>query len=349
MNYSNLRARLPGLALVAAIAIAATSAAASPLFQKTGLSTLSIAILLGMVLANLPSSQSWLGRGKSGIDLARGQLLRAGIMLYGFRLTFQDVDALGISAVLVDLCTLSSTFLIAWWAGTRWFKLEPNTAILIGAGSSICGAAAVLATEPVVRARADEVSVAVATVVLFGTLAMILYPALYPVAESWGWLPAAQSQSHYGIFIGSTVHEVAQVVAAARQVGPEAANAAVITKMVRVMMLAPFLMLLGSLVLPKEHKGASAAGRSGGARFPLFALGFVATTALNSTPIWPHGWNPVLITIDNALLAMAMAGLGLATHAAAIRHAGLKPILLAGVLFLWLLSGGAWINHLLQA
>ncbi|OWG05999.1 hypothetical protein B4U21_19605, partial [Klebsiella pneumoniae] len=136
----------------------------------------------------------------------------------------------------------SSTFFIACFLGQKVFGLDKHTSWLIGAGSSICGAAAVLATEPVVKAEASKVTVAVATVVIFGTIAIFLYPAMYPLLAHW-FTPET-----YGIYMGSTMHEVAQVVAAGHAVSPDAENAAVIAKMLRVMMLAPFLLFLAARV-----------------------------------------------------------------------------------------------------
>ena len=167
------------------------------------------------------------------------------------RLTFQDVASVGIAGVLIDSIVLSSTFLLSWWAGTRLFGLDRKTAMLIGAGSSICGAAAVMAAEPVVSGRAEQITVAVSTVVVFGTLAIFVYPALYHLNAHHPVV--AMSPAAYGLFTGSTVHEVAQVVAAGRAISESAANTAVITKMVRVMMLAPFLVIL-SLYLARSAK-----------------------------------------------------------------------------------------------
>ena len=121
------------------------------------------------------------------------------------------------------MLTLSSTFLLACFLGQKVFGLDKHTSWLIGAGSSICGAAAVLATEPVVKAEASKVTVAVATVVIFGTVAIFLYPAIYPLMSQWF------SPETFGIYIGSTVHEVAQVVAAGHAISPDAENAAVIS------------------------------------------------------------------------------------------------------------------------
>jgi uncharacterized integral membrane protein (TIGR00698 family) len=221
--------------------------------------------------------------------------------------------------------------------------------MLIGAGSSICGAAAVMATEPVVRGRADQVTVAVSTVVVFGTVAIFLYPVLYHL----GFF-GIRSPTAYGLFAGSTIHEVAQVVAAGRAIGEQAAATAVITKMVRVMLLAPFLLGL-SVYLARESRPASAisdtAAGVGGTRItiPWFALGFVAVTALNSIVTLPAQFTAIATDVDTFVLAMAMAALGLTTHVSAIRNAGIRPLALAGILFAWLIAGGVAINAAVTA
>ena len=215
---------------------------------------------------------------------------------------------------------------------------------------SICGAAAVMAAEPVVRGRAEQVMVAVATVVVFGTLAIFLYPVLYHLVAQFRLFDL--SPTAYGVFAGSTIHEVAQVVAAGRAVSEQAANTAVIAKMVRVMMLAPFLIILSAYLSRSGAKDADAvdggdeskASPRGGIVIPWFALGFVAVAGLNSLALLPHAVVTQVIDIDTVLLAMAMAGLGLTTHVSAIRKAGIKPLALAAVLFVWLVCGGFAIN-----
>ena len=119
----------------------------------------------------------------SGTQLAKQQLLRAGIVLYGFRLTVQQLTDVGISGVLIDVLTLGSTFALACWLGQRLLKLDRDTSWLIGAGSSICGAAAILATEPLIKADTAKVAVAIATVVIFGTLAIFIYPLMWPLVS----------------------------------------------------------------------------------------------------------------------------------------------------------------------
>jgi len=379
---------LPGAALAALIALLAIELGNIGWLQGHGISALTMAIVLGIVVGNSVYPRI-ADRSCHGVQFSKQTLLRLGIVLYGIRLTFQDIQHVGVAGVIIDTVVVCSTFALAWVLGTRWLGLDRKTAMLIGAGSSICGAAAVMAAEPVVRGRAEQVTVAVSTVVVFGTIAIFLYPALYHLNVFGIRSPAA-----YGLFAGSTIHEVAQVVAAGRAIGEQAAATAVITKMVRVMLLAPFLLGL-SVYLSRESRSGShgvasvdsrdattigsggvasvgldgvatvAAGGvasvdsggvasvgSGGVAdaagpritIPWFALGFVAVTALNSLVALPVQLTAVVTTFDTFVLAMAMAALGLTTHVSAIRNAGVRPLVLAAVLFAWLIAGGVAIN-----
>jgi len=266
---------------------------------------------------------------------AKQHLLRLGIILYGFRLTFSQIAEVGVSGIVIDVLTLSSTFLLACLLGQKVFGLDKHTSWLIGAGSSICGAAAVLATEPVLKAESSKVTVAIATVMIFGTLAIFLYPAIYPLLAHW-FTPES-----YGIYIGSTMHEVAQVVAAGHAVSPETESAAVIAKMLRVMMLAPFLILLAARV---KQLAPTNGGQRSKITIPWFALLFIAVAVFNSFGLLPKAAVDMLVTLDTLLLAMAMAALGVTTHISAIRKAGARPLLMALLLFIWLIVGGGVIN-----
>jgi uncharacterized integral membrane protein (TIGR00698 family) len=330
--------RLPGLLLTALIAGLSIWLGTLPWMQAHGISALTLAIVLGIAIGNT-AYPSLAPRAAAGVGFSKATLLRAGIILYGLRLTLQDIGQVGATGVVIDALVLCSTFALAWWLGTRVLGLDRNSALLIGAGSSICGAAAVMAAEPVVKGRAEQVAVAVATVVVFGTLAMFLYPLLYQWGVSAGWMPL--DETAFGVFTGSTVHEVAQVVAAGRAISEPAADAAVITKMVRVMMLAPFLVGLSALLARGQRH---ADGQRSKITVPWFAFGFIAMVAFNSLQLLPAGVVNALVELDTALLAMAMAALGLTTHVSALRQAGSKPMLLAMLLFLWLLGGGMLIN-----
>jgi uncharacterized integral membrane protein (TIGR00698 family) len=331
---------LPGLALCAAIAAAATTLGRIEWFARHGITPLTLAIALGILLGNTVYSRS-AGPVAGGVAISKQKILRLGVVLYGMRLTLHDVATVGTAGILVDAIMLASTFAFSWFVGTRWLKLEREAALLIGAGSAICGAAAVMATEPVVRAKSEQVSVAIATVVLFGTLAMFVYPALFALH-----LDVLPSGMHaFGVYTGSTVHEVAQVFAAANSIGPEAANIAVITKMVRVMMLAPFLLALSFWLRPDAEPAVAGPARPRRFTIPWFAFAFLAVIVLNSIVAVPAAATAAVTFLDNFLLAMAMGALGLTTQVSALYRAGGRPLALAGLLFAWLLVGGSLINQ----
>ncbi|ROR98466.1 YeiH family protein [Raoultella terrigena] len=330
---------VPGLALTAVVTGAALWAGSFPAIAGAGFSALTLAILFGMVVGNTLYPKIWQSC-DGGVIFAKQHLLRLGIILYGFRLTFAQIADVGVSGIAIDVLTLTSTFFIACILGQKIFGLDKHTSWLIGAGSSICGAAAILATEPVVKAEASKVTVAVATVVIFGTLAIFLYPAMYPLLAHW-FTPEA-----YGIYMGSTMHEVAQVVAAGHAVSPDAENAAVIAKMLRVMMLAPFLLFLAARVKQLAPAGS---GEKSKITIPWFAIMFILVAVFNSFHLLPKAAVDMLVTLDTVLLAMAMAALGLTTHVSALKKAGAKPLLMALVLFVWLIVGGGAINLAVHA
>ena len=330
---------VPGLALTAALTGAALWAGSFPAIAGAGFSALTLAILFGMVVGNTVYPKIWQPC-DGGVIFAKQHLLRLGIILYGFRLTFAQIADVGVSGILIDVLTLSSTFFIACFLGQKVFGLDKHTSWLIGAGSSICGAAAVLATEPVVKAEASKVTVAVATVVIFGTIAIFLYPAMYPLLAHW-FTPET-----YGVYMGSTMHEVAQVVAAGHAVSPDAENAAVIAKMLRVMMLAPFLLFLAARVKQLTPAGN---GEKSKITIPWFAIMFILVAVFNSFHLLPKAVVDMLVTLDTVLLAMAMAALGVTTHVSALKKAGAKPLLMALVLFASLILGGGAINYVIQS
>ncbi|MCD6026547.1 MAG: YeiH family putative sulfate export transporter [Solimicrobium sp.] len=340
MIRTRVASSVPGLALCGVIAFIAFCLGELSWLRSYGLSALTVAIMVGMVIGNTyyKNVDTLLA---PGVDLSKKTLLRLGIILYGFRLTLQDVASVGFEGVTSDALVLCSTFLLALLVGIKLFKLTPGSVVLIGAGSSICGAAAVMAAEGEVDATAEDVSVAISTVVVFGSVAIFLYPYLYELNLTANWI--ASNNVAFGIYAGSTIHEVAQVVAAGLSISPAVSDVAVITKMVRVMMLAPFLLLLPLFFTGKSTSSEST--KKSAFPIPWFALLFIAMTVLNSTQILPAQLVKVVVHIDTLLLAMAMAALGLTTHLSAVRKSGVKPLLLALILFIWLIVGGALINR----
>ncbi len=342
VQYSHTAKRfIPGILLTLAIALGTAWLGNQPVMSGLGLGALTLAIIVGILLGNtvypLLHPQC-----DEGVQFAKQKLLRLGIILYGFRLTFQQVMDVGLSGVIVDVVMLSSTFLIASYMGSRLLGIDRQTAWLIGAGSSICGAAAVLATAPVVKAESSKVAVAVATVVIFGTAGIFLYPWIW---HHFAPLIPGISATQFGVYTGSTMHEVAQVVAAGHAVSPETENAAVIAKMLRVMMLAPFLLVLSIFISRGTAESGASAQRI---VFPWFALMFIVVALFNSFHLLPLPLVAAVNSLDNVLLAMAMAALGLSTRISQLVKAGTRPFVLGLLLFVWLIIGGGAINLLVH-
>lgn len=323
----------PGLLAVFLLTLVSHSLNQVTWFASLGLGSLTLAILLGMVLGSFwPIAQS--PKLVLGIAFSKGPLLRWGIILYGFRLSLQQVEALGSVAIISDLFILISTFLLCYLVGTKLLKLSANSATLIGAGSSICGAAAVVATGASIKANEQEQASAISTVVIFGTLSLLLYPWLY----QYGFW--AISDQAYAMYIGSSIHEVAQVVAAGSAISPEVAETAIATKMLRVMMLGPFLFLLVRCVSFTEKETTTKEQLP----VPWFAFIFIGVVVFNSFNIVPDNVITVINLLDNIFLAMAMLALGLSSSVAALRAAGAKPIALGVLAWVWLILAGGFVQ-----
>lgn len=321
---------LNGIWFVSLFAFASMYIADMSFVKSLGMSPLVVAILFGMIYANslrhkLPSE--WV----PGVVFSSKNILRFAIVFYGFRVTYQQVFAVGMEALFIDAIIVVGTFIVGWQLGTRVFGLDRDSSMLIASGASICGAAAVIATDGTLKSEAYKVSMAVATVVLFGTIAMFLYPVVY----NSGILGFDAKQ--YGIFAGATVHEVAQVVVAGNAVGQVAGDTAVIVKMTRVMMLAPFLVGLAFFL---SRGSAAKSGEKTKIMIPWFAVYFLIVVGFNSLNLIPKIAVDTINQIDTFLLAMAMAALGIETNLNKIKGVGMKPIYLALTLFAWLVFGG---------
>ncbi len=330
---------MSGIAFVAIFAAAATMIASLEMISQLGISPLVIGIVIGIFYANTLHNQipaAW----ESGITFSAKKILRFAIVFYGFRITFQQIAEVGMEGFMVSLIMLTTTFLLGTWAGQKLFSLDRDTSMLNASGASVCGAAAVLATEPVVKAEEHKAAIAVSMVVLFGTIAMFLYPLLY----TSGILDMTAKE--FGIYVGGTIHEVAQVVAVPASVpgaSEEMANSAVIVKMTRVIMIAPMLILLGIYLSYSAQKSGTEAG---GVKLviPWFAVYFIGMAGFNSLHIVPENIVSVINEIDTFLLTMAMTALGMGTRFSKFKGLGLAPVYTAGLMFAWLVIGGYFIT-----
>jgi len=242
----------------------------------------------------------------------------------------------GPAAIVADLFVVSSTILVGWWVGYRWLGMDRDTVLLTSAGSGICGAAAVIASESVLGAAPHKTSAAVGQVVLFGSLAMLVYPLLFGLFEI--------ARAPFGVYVGSTVHEVAQVVAIGKTIGGATAVNAVIVKMIRVMLLAPFLIVLGRFAA-RERSLAKAASVP---PLPGFAIAFILIAIVHPYLGVPGSVLDALRKLDIVLLAAAMAALGLETTIAKLRRAGRDALVLGAILFGYLVVVGGIANWVIQ-
>lgn len=335
-----------GILLIALFSFAASYIAEIPFVKSLSFSPLIVGIILGMLYANslrnkLP--ETWV----PGIKFCTKQILRAGIVLYGFRLTLTQVAAVGLPAVVIDTIIVAGTIFLGVWLG-KLLKMDKDTSLMTATGSAICGAAAVLGAEPVVKCEGHKTAIAVSTVVIFGTISMFLYPILYRA----GMLDAL-GDTGVAIYTGSTLHEVAHVAGAGNAMDPTdtlgIAGTATITKMIRVMMLAPVLVIM-SFALAGRKKAATEGGTTQKSKItiPWFAFGFIGIICLNSLLQYLFGvdsvkeipLNGAIEYIDTFMLTMAMTALGTDTSMEKFKQAGAKPFLLAGLLYIWLLGGG---------
>ena len=327
---------LHGILLIVLFSFSAFYIAEFQFIKNLSLSPLIVGIILGMLYANslrnrLP--ETWV----PGIKFCSKQVLRAGIVLYGFRLTFQSVIAIGSTAILIDVIIVTCTILLGILAG-KLLKMDHDLALLTATGSAICGAAAVLGAEPVVKSEPHKTAVAVSTVVIFGTLSMFIYPILYRA----GVFDLTPEQM--GLYTGSTLHEVAHVVGAGNAMGKEISDSAIIVKMIRVMLLAPVLLVMSFALARcavRTIKGEKvAAGQRGKIAIPWFAFGFLAVIGFNSFNLLPAPVVDGINNLDTFMLTMAMTALGTETSIEKFKQAGAKPFLLAAILYVWLLGGG---------
>ncbi len=300
---------LPGIVACAAIAGVAYGLRTLPGVHD--FSPMIIAIALGILIRNTVGTHAAL---TTGIGFSMRRLLRLAIILLGVQLTFGQVAETGLRGVGVILVAVASTFLFTLAVG-RLIGADPRLTRLIAAGTSICGASAVAAANSVVDAHDEDVSYAVACVTVFGSIAMFAYPLLQGII--------GLSARDYGLWAGSSIHEIAQVVAATFAVGREAGDFGTVAKLTRVMTLAPMVFAMAAF-LPSLGDVGSERPK---APLPLFVLGFIALVAVNSVISIPAGLKAETSVVSTFLLTMALAAMGLETSVAKLKAKGMKPAL----------------------
>jgi uncharacterized integral membrane protein (TIGR00698 family) len=321
---SRLLGLMPGVALSAGLAFAAIAIRRLP-----GLGHLSpamIAILLGMVLRRIIGLRPNV---KTGLGFTMRTLLRLAVVLLGLQVTFAQIIGMGLTPLLAVAAGLLVCFFGTVWLGAR-LGVDPKLARLIATGTSICGASAIVAANSVTRGKDEEVGYALAAITLLGIVAMLTEPAASLLLH--------MAPGRAGVWLGASLHDVAQVVAAASQLGDEATRNATIAKMVRILMLAP--MVLGMAAYEHHrHKGQKNSDEPH-AKIPMpwFVLGFLALAGLNSGGMIPVEVIRITGLTAGIMLAAAVGAMGFAMDLRALHRKGLRPLILA--VASWLLIAG---------
>ncbi|HET8602675.1 MAG TPA: putative sulfate exporter family transporter [Marmoricola sp.] len=321
------RRLLPGLVL--AVVVAGVATGVGHLLPLLGAPV--AGILLGALLSGRVRRYPAL---RPGTALAAGFVLQLAVVVLGSQLSLGGVARVGLSSLPVMLGTLTVCLAAAHLLGRR-MGIDADLRTLIGVGTSICGASAIAAVSPVIRARNASVAYAMTTIFCFNVAAVLLFPPLGHLLHL--------SQDAFGLFAGTAVNDTSSVVAAATAYGPQAADHAVVVKLVRTLMIIPVCLVLGVLAGRRGRAGAGAPAAQGVARrtlrlVPWFLVGFLLVATANSVGLVPGTAQPPLRQASVFLITTALAAIGMSTDLAGLRRTGSRPVLLGGML--WLLVTG---------
>lgn len=355
---SIIKSNTKGLVFVGAIVLISMLLAGNKeVHDSTHLAATAFAILIGSALS--PVFFKYQHPLQAGVHFSAKKLLRLGIILYGFNVTLTELASVGFWGILLSVIVIVAVFLISVIAGTKIFGLDKETSMLVGAGSAICGAAAVLALESSLKSDSFKGIIAVGTVVIFGLLCMFAYPIAYAL----GLIPGLDGNG-MGVFMGATLHEVANVAGGAEMAkdmasntfSQGAANIAIIVKMMRVIMLVPFLLIVTMLFAKEQEHEAQIDGRSHKKiQIPWFAFMFLGVIILNTYLAKISSFELIgsfsiadLVTVGKYLctlsIVFSMAALGLQIDIKKFIQAGGKAFGLAFLLCLVLIFGGYFLT-----
>lgn len=308
--------RLPGVLLCVVIATVATAIGhAAPV-----LGAAIPAVLIGVLVAVVRRPS---GRLAPGMKFASSFVLQCAVVLLGAGLSIDAVLRVGARSLPVMLVSLAVCLLAAWLLG-RALRIDAGLVTLIGVGTGICGASAIAAVSPVIRAKSSQVAYAVSTIFLFNILAIGVFPL---IGHLLGMAPEA-----FGLFAGTAVNDTSSVVAAATVYGAATLEFAVVVKLVRTLMIIPVSVGLAFVHARRSHERSGFSPARLVRLVPWFLIGFVALALVNSTGIIPSAIADALGQVSAFLVATALAGIGLSTDLAGIRTAGWRPLVLGGML-----------------
>jgi uncharacterized membrane protein YadS len=300
-------------------------------FLPSIVAEVSVALLLGIVVAAVAGPRL---RGLTpGLAFSSQRVLRLGIVLLGARLSLAEIAGIGLPATGLIVVTMAASFAFVLLVA-RLIRVDDRLAVLIAVGSAVCGNTAIVATAPVIGARAREVADAVATITLFGTLAVFLYPT---IGRALDLSPASS-----GLWAGVAVHDTSQVIATGAAFGPEALDVATVVKLIRNALMAPLLFLIAAVWASRtEVAGSDRPGTPsdiGGSRpgsvvrrrirraIPLFVVGFLALATLRTVGFIDAGQAAGLDTVARSLILVALAAVGMSIHVGELRETSWRPL-----------------------
>lgn len=309
---------LQGILLTLLFALIASYLAGFPFLSIMG--QLVIAMLLGMLWrAAVEAGEPVL----AGASFSSKKLLRLGIILLGMRLDLADLYHAGFSVFILSFIIVLITIPVVYGL-TRLLKVDKKIGILTACGTAICGAAAVVAIAPLVKASDEETAVSAGTIAILGTAFTLTYTLAYSLFNL--------TPQGFGAFSGGTLHEIAHVIAAASIGGTESEDLAIIVKLTRVALLVPAALIVGILFQEKktEAKWTSLP-------IPWFILGFLFVSGINTLGVVSDATAAHIVSFSYLLIGMAMAGLGMSVNIFTFKKLGKKP-LIAGLIGSVLLS-----------
>lgn len=314
-----------GVLLTVILAVLAGQIARLPLFSVMGVMVISILLgTLWKTAMDVPVDAP------AGIAFSSKYLLRTGIVLMGLRLDLQQIWQAGTAVIWIDVIVIAFTLAFMLGLG-RLLSVERTLSALIAVGTAVCGAAAIAAVAPLIGARKETTALSVAGIAVLGTAGALAYIIAYPHLGLDPYL--------YGVLAGSTLHELAHVIAAAAPGGDAGGEAAIVVKLGRVALLMPVALVLGHAFRTSRADGAGASGAepgrgdaggrlSGWRRLPVpwFIFGFLAMSVVKTLGVLPETMVRNLIGLSVFLMSAAMAGLGLGIRFADFRRLGLRAV-----------------------
>ncbi|MFF5229606.1 YeiH family protein [Dactylosporangium sp. NPDC000521] len=275
---------------------------------------------------------------RPGLAVAKGAVLQLSVVLLGAQLSLGEVLRVGAGSLPVMLGTLAVCLLLAWLVGRR-LGVSGDLRTLIGVGTGICGASAVAAATPALRAKSGDVAYAISTIFVFNVAAVLVFP---PLGHALGLSP-----HEFGLFAGTAVNDTSSVVAAAGAYGDGADRFAVVVKLARTLMIIPVVLVVTAWTRRREEPAPTSKVRLAASLVPWFLVAFLGVAALNTGGLIPAGAGTALHRLALLCIAIALAGVGLSTDVAAMRRAGVRPLLLGLILWVAVSATSLGLQHLL--